>query len=149
MPDFPMLALASCLCHKKTVIQALLPSFISCHLIAGGLMVFSDVSKVSSFEVGDSTDDLVGAGKERKNECFFVAHSCSQIQKVEWKQSGKNCTAKLIIQTQMEQSGILLSALVLQGESFYITFSCWHVMCMASGVTILLADQHWKRSCLA
>ena len=77
MPDFPMLTLASCLCHKKTVIQVLLPSFILCHLIAGGLMVFSYVSRVSSFEVGDSTDDLFGAGKEEKeNECFFVAHWC-------------------------------------------------------------------------
>ena len=36
-------------------------SFISCCLIAGGLMIFSAVSRVSLFEVDDDTNDLVGA----------------------------------------------------------------------------------------
>ena len=36
-------------------------SFFFCHLIAGGLVVFSTISRVSLFKVDDDTDDLVGA----------------------------------------------------------------------------------------
>ena len=43
--------------------HALLYSFVLCRLIAGGLMVFSAVARVSSFEADDDNDidDLVSA----------------------------------------------------------------------------------------
>ena len=65
-PDFP------CLCHRKFVIQALLYSLMFCRLIADGLMVFSAVSRVSSFEVANDTDDLVGTGQEKTTTCFVA-----------------------------------------------------------------------------
>ena len=65
-PDFSVSTSPPCLCHGKSVIQALLYSFTFWRLIASGLMFFSAVSRVTSFE----TDDSVGAGrqKEKKTE---------------------------------------------------------------------------------
>ena len=75
--DFPVSVSSSCLCHGKSVIQALLYSFIFCRLIliiAGGLMVFSAVSSVSSFEAYDDTDDSVGAEPKKNAICFFAPY---------------------------------------------------------------------------
>ena len=60
IPDYAVSMSSSCLCHGKSVFQALLHSFIFCCLIAGGLIIFSAVSRVSSFEVDNDTNDLVG-----------------------------------------------------------------------------------------
>ena len=64
MPDFPVSLSVSSLCQsqEKSVIQVLLYSFFFCCLIAGGLMVFSVISTVFSFEADDDTDDSVSAG---------------------------------------------------------------------------------------
>jgi len=61
MPDFPVSISPLCQNHEKSVIQVLLYSFFFCCLIAGGLMVFSVISMVSSFE-DDDTADSVSAG---------------------------------------------------------------------------------------
>ena len=59
--DFPVSLSSSCLCHAKSVIQALLYSFIFCRLIlitAGGLMVFSAISRFCfplNFEANNDT----------------------------------------------------------------------------------------------
>ena len=49
--------------NLSSVMHALLYSFVLCRLIAGGLMVFSAVTRVSSFEADDDNDinDLVSA----------------------------------------------------------------------------------------
>ena len=54
---------SSCLCHRESIIQALLYSFIFYRLTTGGLMGFSAVSMDSSFEADEDTDSA-GAGRK-------------------------------------------------------------------------------------
>ena len=91
--------------HTKSVIQRL---FVSCRLIAGGFTVFSAVSRVSSFEADDDTDDSVSDGQENK-DCMLCCTILVQLDP-EWKQSRENHTAKLIYPNKMDCSGILQSA---------------------------------------
>ena len=52
---------SACLCHGKSVIQVLFTPLSS---VAGGLMVFPAILRVSLFEADDDTDDS-------KNDCTF------------------------------------------------------------------------------
>ena len=52
--------------------QALLSYFIFCHLIAGGLMVFSAITMGFLNEADDDTDDSVSTGRERKKQTIWL-----------------------------------------------------------------------------
>ena len=88
---------SSCQCHGKSVIQVLLYSFMFCRLVntnnSWWFVVFAAVSKVSSFEAGNDTDNLVSARWENNN-CMLHCNVLMQLV-LEWKWSVKN-TAKLI-----------------------------------------------------
>ena len=72
-PDMSVSMSSSCLCHRK-VTQGLLYYFIFCCLIAGGLMVFSVVSRVSSFEEDDLQTIQLVLGEKRMTACFDESH---------------------------------------------------------------------------
>ena len=68
---FPVSRSSSCLHHRNSVLQALLYSFSFCHLIAGGLMVFSAIQCFCLFEADDDTD----TGQEKNMTiCFIVPY---------------------------------------------------------------------------
>ena len=77
MPHFPVSMLFSRLCHGKSVIQALFYSLIFCHLIAGGLVVFSAISRVSSFWMIMQTIWSLLSEKKKKTLCFIAPYPCS------------------------------------------------------------------------
>ena len=97
----PMSTSSLYLCHRKCVIQALLYSFIFCHLIAGGLMVFLAVSRLSSFEADDGRLYRLFGWRwvtKKKIQLYVSSYNIQLLMQIhlEWKKSGKNCTAKLI-----------------------------------------------------
>ena len=86
--------MSSCMCHGKSVIQALLYFFVFCRLIAGGLMVFS---AASSFFVWSRRwyRRFGRCWARKKNDCMLRCAILMQLD-LEWKRSGKNRTAELI-----------------------------------------------------
>ena len=111
-------------------------------------MVFSAISSVSSFDA----DDSVGARQGKKN-CDITMQS-----DLEWKWSGKIVQQNWFIQTKMELSSTMQSALILwdlsiQGgrgvlavKVFTPSSIMWRVRHLVWQwvVIILLADQHQK-----
>ena len=80
LKHFLVSASSSCLCHGESVIQALLYSFMLCHLIAGDSMVFSAISRDSSFKADNDANYLVDA---RKNNCML---RCATLMQLDLKQ---------------------------------------------------------------
>ena len=111
MPDFSMTMLSSCLCYRKSIIQAMLYYFIFCRLTAGNWCLIQTF--FLSFEAND--DKMIWS-------VLGVNGS-----------GGKNYIAKLIYATEIEC--ILQTALILPvwkggGGGLLVAYfasSMWHV----------------------
>ena len=93
MLGFPVSMSSSCLHHRNSVLQALLYSCSFCHLMAGGLMVFSAVQWCCFLFVWSRRWYRHWARKKQD----YMRHCAILIQlDLEWKWIRKNHTAKLI-----------------------------------------------------
>ena len=144
--------------------QALFYSFIFCHLItdAGGFIIFSAISKVSSSEADDDTDDSVSTGWE-KNDCSYTSlHHTDAIRsrmKAEWeshtaKQNKQKWKGPLSC-SQHSYSGTCPfkedDGRVLAVKGLASSTDMWRVwpLVWQWAFIVLLADQHQKPSSLA
>ena len=134
------------ICHSTIVVLLYLLS-----LIVGGVMVFLAIWMVSLFWSRHRYRQLSALG-EKKNMtvCFIVPWSRMKVEQE------KNIQHSRFIQKQMERSCILQSAFILwdlfiQGareEGASSMWRIWHLVWQWAFI-VLLADQHWKWSCLA
>ena len=156
MPDFPVSASSSCLCHEKFVIQALLYSFLFRCLIAGGCDSF-----LSCF-----CGIFIWSGqwyrwfgqcwtRKGKHDCMLCCAILMQLD-VEWKQSRENHSVQMLYSNRNGMVRYLaVSTHTLgpvdsrRGEGELL------LACDAYGIwcdwvfIVLLADWHWMQSCLA
>ena len=86
MPDFSLSMLSSCLCYRKSIIQAVLHYFIFCRLTAGDWWLIQTFSL--SFEADDKTIWSV-LGVKRSGEAKIIQQSWFMQTEIEWSVSCK------------------------------------------------------------
>ena len=133
-PDFPVSTSSSCLCPGKSVIQALLYSFIFCRWIAGGCDAFPS----PSFEADDDTDETITVRSRMKAE-RGKSYGSAALPKQKWNgplSRTHHSHRDLFIRGKWGREGVASSMCPVRRQVWQWAF-------------VLLVGQPRKRSCLA